>query len=282
MHPKGLSGMKITELPVIEAFIRLCNDGFLAGYHERNGGNLTYRLSKAEAEACRPFFRAQPLDWVPVGVQSDNLAGEYFIATGSGKYFRNVILAPADNLCIVEINAAGDSFRIVWGLEKGGRPTSELPTHLMNHAVRHEATNGACRVIYHAHTPALIALTYVLPLTARNFTRVLWQSATECPVVFPGGVGVVPWMVPGGADIALATCEQMKTFDAAIWAHHGLFCSGPDFDTTFGLMQTIEKAADIHIRAMSMGQGIRQTITDDDLRAIAKAFGVTLCEAFLD
>ena len=45
-------------------------------------------------------------------------------------------------------------------------------------------------------------MTYILPLTARDFTRALWKSATECPVVFPGGVGVVPWMVPGGRDIA--------------------------------------------------------------------------------
>ena len=152
----------------------------------------------------------------------------------------------------------------------------------MNHSVRKAATDGACRVIYHAHPANIIAMTYVLPLTSRDFTRILWQSATECPVVFPGGVGVVPWMVPGGADIALATSELMKEFDAAVWAHHGLFCSGPDFDITFGLMHTIEKAAEIYVKAMSMGQGIRQTITDDNLRAIAKDFGVTLREEFLD
>ena len=49
----------------------------------------------------------------------------------------------------------------------------------------------------------MIALTYILPLTDRDFTNALWQSATECPVVFPEGVGVCPWMVPGGADIAM-------------------------------------------------------------------------------
>ena len=40
-------------------------------------------------------------------------------------------------------------------------------------------SEGVYRVIYHAHTPNLIAMTYVLPLTARDFTRALWQSATE-------------------------------------------------------------------------------------------------------
>ena len=121
------------------------------------------------------------------------------------------------------------------------------------------------------------------PLTDRDFTRALWQSATECPVVLPEGVGVCPWMVPGGADIAMATSELMKTYQAAIWAQHGLFASGPDFDITFGLAHTIEKSAEIYVKVLSMGGGIiRQTITDDDLRAIAHDFGVTLNEKFLN
>ena len=273
----------ITDSEVIQNYICMCGDGWEQGWHERNGGNLTYRMRPEEVEQCRPYFKAAPGEWVDMGVQADNLRGEFFISTGSGKYFRNVPLAPQDNICIVEINAAGDAWRIVWGLEKGGCPTSEFPSHFLNHSVRKEATGGACRVIYHAHPANLIAMTYILPLTARDFTRALWKSATECPVVFPGGVGVVPWMVPGGRDIALATSERMKEYDAAVWAHHGLFASGPDFDTTFGLMHTIEKAAQIYILALSAGQGkILQTIEDDQLRAIAKDFGVTLREEFLD
>ena len=275
--------MAITDIEVMHHYIRMCGDGWDQGWHERNGGNLTYRMRPEEVEQCRPYFKDTPGQWVNMGVQADNLRGEFFISTGSGKYFRNVPLAPQDNICIVEINEAGDAWRIVWGLEKGGRPTSEFPSHFLNHSVRTEATGGACRVIYHAHPANLIAMTYILPLTARDFTRALWKSATECPVVFPGGVGVVPWMVPGGSDIALATSQLMKEYDAAVWAHHGLFASGPDFDTTFGLMHTIEKAAQIYILALSAGQGrILQNIEDDDLRAIAKDFCVTLREEFLD
>ena len=274
--------MSLTDIEFVKRFIRMCDDGWQQGWHERNGGNLSYRMTSEEVESSRPFFAPKPREWTALGVNVKPLAGEYFLVTGSGKYFRNVILAPEENICIAEIDEAGDRYRVVWGLTLGGRPTSEFPTHLMNHAVRKQATDGACRVIYHAHTTAVIAMTYFVPLTGRDFTRALWQSATECPVVFPGGVGVVPWMVPGGADIAVATSKLMHEFDAAIWAHHGTFVSGPDFDTTFGLMHTIEKAADIYTRVLSCGQGVRQTITDDDLRAIAKEFGVQLREEFLD
>ena len=274
--------MSILDLDIMKGYIRMCTDGWDLGWHERNGGNLTYRMKDEEVEQCRPYFRAVLGDWVSMGVQADNLAGEYFITTGSGKYFRNVQLDPEHNIGIVEINAAGDSWRIVWGLEGGAKPTSEFPSHFLNHSVRKAATNGANRVIYHCHATNLIAMTYLLPLTDRDFSRALWQSATECPVVFPEGVGVCPWMVPGGAAIAVATSELMKHYQAAVWAHHGLFVSGPDFDITFGLAHTIEKSAEIYIKVLSAGQGkIRQTITDNDLRAIAHDFGVTINEKFL-
>ena len=59
--------------------------------------------------------------------------------------------------------------------------------------------------------------------------------------------------VDGGADIAMATSELMKHYQAAIWAQHGLFASGPDFDITFGLAHTIEKSAEIYVKVLSMG-----------------------------
>lgn len=85
--------------------------------------------------------------------------------------------------------------------------------------------------------------------------------ATECPVVFPDGVGVVPWMVPGGREIAVATSELMKKYDLAIWAHHGMFAAGEDFDLTFGLMHTAEKSAEILVKMLSMRPDKLQTIT---------------------
>lgn len=269
-------------IPCIEGFIRMCDDGWNQGWHERNGGNLTYRMSEEDVAAVKPYLDAEPRPWVKMGVQADNLKSEYFITTGSGKYMRNITINPDETFGIVEINEAGDSWRIVWGLRNGAKPTSEFPSHFLNHSVRKAATNGENRVIYHCHATNIIALTYVMPLTAKDFTRALWQSATECPVVFPEGVGVVQWMVPGGPEIAVATSELMKKYPAAIWAHHGLFVSGPDFDTAFGLAHTIEKSAEIYWKVLATGRPIRQTITDDNLRAIAHDFGVTLNEEFLD
>ena len=267
--------MSVLDTKFVQGFIRMCNDGWEQGWHERNGGNLSYRIKDEEVAEVKEFLHYDN-EWKPIATKVPGLASEYFLVTGSGKYFRNVIIDPEDSICIIELDEKGENYRILWGLVNGGRPTSELPSHLMNHEVKKGVTNGAHRVIYHAHTTNVIALTFVLPLEDKVFTRELWEMATECPVVFPSGIGVVGWMVPGGRAIAEATSVQMEQVNAVVWAHHGLFCSGTDFDETFGLMHTIEKSAEILIKVLSVTPHKRQTITTEDFIALAEDFHVTL------
>ena len=271
--------MKVLDTEFVQGFIRMANDGWEQGWHERNGGNLSYRIKKEEVDSVREYFK--PKQWQAIGTAVPKLAGEYFLVTGSGKYFRNVIIKPEDSICIIELDDKGENYRIVWGLINGGKPTSELPSHLMNHEVKMLVTSGKHRVIYHAHTTNVIALTFVLPLKDEIFTRELWEMATECPVVFPDGIGVVPWMVPGGREIAVATSELMKSYDVAVWAHHGMFASGEDFDLTFGLMHTVEKSAEILVKMLSMRPDKLQTISPQNFRDLAKDFKVSLPERFL-
>ena len=43
---------------------------------------------------------------------------------------------------------------------------------------------------------------------------------TECLVVFPDGVGIIPWLVPGTNEIGVATAENERisfSFMAATW-----------------------------------------------------------------
>ena len=144
--------------------------------------------------------------------------------------------------------------------------------------------SGTGRVLYHAHPANVVALTNVLPLDARTFTRALWKMLMEAMIAFPKGIGVVPWMVPGGPEIASATADAMRVYDACVWAHHGLFCAGNDFDSTFGLAQTIDKAATVYAQARAMNGGsdrFASAIPDEGLRGIAEAYHLPVNEAFL-
>lgn len=259
----------------IQGFIRLMDDGSRKGWHERNGGNLSYRMKQEDIDQIKTQFNHDQ-EWRPIRTVVENLRNEYFLVSGTGKFFRNATIKPEETIGIIEIDDLGKNYRIVWGFHGGNKPTSELPTHLLNHSVKKRVTHNVHRVIYHAHTTNIIALTFVLPLDNNVFTRELWEMATECPVVFPEGLGVVPWMVPGGEAIGIETSKLMENYNVAIWAHHGTFCSGDDFDITFGLMDTVEKSAEILVKVLSITPQKRQTITKDNLIDLAKAFHVTL------
>jgi rhamnulose-1-phosphate aldolase len=223
-------------------------------------------------------------EWRPLGLAEESLAGSFFITTGAGKFLRKVAIDPMECAGIIEIDETGSNYRIVWGLVDGGRPSSEFTTHFACHAVRMAATGGTERTVYHSHTPNVIALSSLLEPDTRLWTRALWQAMTECIITFPQGLGVVPWMVPGGVEIAEATGKLMETYNACVWAKHGLFCTGPDFDTTFGLTHTIEKAAGIYLLARSANGGAepdQSHIDDAGLRAICETYGIEASEEFL-
>lgn len=272
--------MNIEESIFLEGFVRLTSDAFLKGWHERNGGNLSYRIPAEEIAAVQESLQ-EPGEWQDIGNKVPNLAGEYFLVTGKGKYMRNVELAPEENTAVIKVDEKGEKFATVWGLAKGGRPTSELPTHLAAHELKKKMTGGKNRVIYHAHPTNLIALTFVLPLQDKEFTHELWEMSTEDPLIFPEGIGVVPWMVPGGKEIADATVRLMEKYRVVVWAHHGMFVCGDDFDEAFGLMDAVEKACEICVKVRSMG-GRKQTISDDDFRRLAVDAGISLNEDFLN
>ena len=97
---KGEDGMKILDSKFMKGFIKMADDGFQQGWHERNGGNLSYRLKAEEVEMIRPRLNA-PGEWQPIGTEVPGLAGEFFLVTGSGKYFRNIAVDPEACLAII-------------------------------------------------------------------------------------------------------------------------------------------------------------------------------------
>ena len=45
--------MKVTEAEFVQGFIRMCDDGYALGFHERNGGNASYRMKPEEVEQVK-------------------------------------------------------------------------------------------------------------------------------------------------------------------------------------------------------------------------------------
>ena len=54
--------------------IKMADDGYKQGWHERNGGNLSYRLKKGEVDAIRGRMY-RDTQWQPIGTEVPGLAG---------------------------------------------------------------------------------------------------------------------------------------------------------------------------------------------------------------
>ena len=245
------------------------------GWDERNGGNISYMLE--EREVAEYLDTEKALREIPVmGVNSveadlSPLEGRIFLVTGTGKYFKNVEKDPAVNLGIVKIGKGGKSVRLLWGFEDGGRPTSEFPAHMMSHIARLKV-DPENRVIMHSHPTYTLAMNFVHELDEKSFTHTLWEMCTECIVVFPEGVGVLPWMLCGTSEIGAATARKMEEFRLVVWAMHGIYGAGKTLDETFGLIETVEKAAQIYMLTAHLPR--KNTIKDEDMLKLLQLFGV--------
>lgn len=70
--------MSIMDVKFVQGFIRMCNDGWEQGWHERNGGNLSYRMKEEEVEEVKEYLSLDG-EWKEIGTSVPELAGEFFM-----------------------------------------------------------------------------------------------------------------------------------------------------------------------------------------------------------
>lgn len=265
----------IQKAPFIKEMAKTCSNMYRLGWDERNGGNISYLLDDAE---LAPYNLTKVIRTIPMTFCAKELAGKSFLVTGTGKYFKNVEPNPAGNLGIVRISKDGNSAELLWGFSDGGKFTSEFPAHLMSHIERLKI-NPKNKVILHCHPTYTLAMNFVHKLDSKALTHSLWQTCTECIVVFPDGVGVLPWMLCGTNEIGIATANMMKEFRVVIWGMHGIYGAGADLDEAFGLVETVEKAAQLYMLTAHLPR--LNTITDKQLAETAEHFKVNYRKDFL-
>ncbi len=268
---------EILTAPFMVEMIRTTTNMYDHGWDERNGGNISLLLDEKEVKEYLDTDKV--LRTIPTGFLAPELEGKYFLVTGTGKYFKNVQGAPDVNLGLLRLTDNGETAELLWGYTDGGSFTSEFAAHMMSHIARRKV-NPENRVIMHCHPANLLAMTHVHTLDEREFTRTLWQMCTECLMVFPDGVNVLPWMLCGTNEIGEATAAKMETARLVVWGLHGIYGAGKDLDETFGLIETAEKAAEIYMKIAHLPR--INTITDDMMHRIEQRFGVRARDGYLD
>lgn len=249
------------------------------GWDEANGGNISCLLDPEEAAAITTYAqkdrRTYPMHNIPA-----NVRGRSFLVSSTGSYFQYISEQPQNLLGIVRIPEQGDHYEIVAGYAAGGRPTSEFEAHLRSHAERLKH-NPKHHVIMHNHATAILTMTHCGPTTEKELTVALWRIISEAIILFPDGVGFLPWCVCGNEEIGIKTANLMADHRIVLWQYHGVLTAGNDMRDAFGLLETVEKAAEVYVRANACAN-VNPGIDNEGLKLLAKTFGVTPREGYLD
>lgn len=265
----------ILDSKYIKEMCSITENMYRLGWDERNGGNISYML---DDDIYEYLDKNAVIRTIPTGFVAKELIGKCFLVTGTGKYFKNVKNDPETNLGIIRIADDGTTAELLWGYKDGGKFTSELPAHLMSHMSR-LAIDPDNRIVMHTHPTNTLAMTHVHSLNEAEFTRTIWGTCTECIIVFPDGIGILPWMVCGNNEIGIATAEKMKEYRIVVWAQHGIYAVGKNIDEAFGLIETVEKAAELWLKYAHLS--IINKITDENLKELAKVFKINPREGIL-
>lgn len=251
------------------------------GWDEYNGGNVSYRLTKDEAESLETdligtsyAYYSEDRKEVEVLDVPEHVQGEFILITASGSQFRTLCLQPEVNTGIIQLTPKG--YKVVAGFVTGKRPTSEIFMHILAHAARIKV-DPEHRVVIHNHATNIAVYSLLDEVTSESLTLDLWSVLTESIVVFHDGIAVLPWEVPGTQLIGVDTARELATHRLVVWAKHGVLSTGKDYQDCFGLIETADKVAHIALELKRVsGKSVSENnvLSKADLRKICDVLGV--------
>jgi L-fuculose-phosphate aldolase len=138
------------------------------------------------------------------------------------------------------------------------RPTAELEMHLMVYNQRSDV--GA---VIHAHPP-----------TATGFAVAgvqIPEKALPEVIVALGAIPLVPYALPGTAELANSLKRYVKTADAFLLANHGALTVGRSIEEAYYRMEMVEQVAKSVLAARLLGGPVELTVAQ--LVALRKLVG---------
>ena len=117
-----------------------------------------------------------------------------------------------------------------------GQPTSEWPLHRALYAARPDA-----RAVCHAHPPWATAFS----VAGRDLDG---SVLTETEGTLPR-VPLAPRAAPGTEQLPASVVPWIREHDAVLLGSHGVVTVGPDPESAFGRLETVERLAQVTLLA---------------------------------
>jgi rhamnulose-1-phosphate aldolase len=221
------------------------------GWAEAGAGNISLNVSEHYL-GVNIDFRSYPL--IPLPKAHKHIKGNFIFITTKGARMRSLAKDPGKHLCLIKISEDGKAFQVLFeNKEKPELPSSELPTHL---AIHNQLTGHGNKekAIVHAHATELSILSHIPEMKNEEYlNNILWSMHTETIFFLPGGIGFVPYRLPGTQKMALATLKSLEEHRVLLWEKHGTLATGSDIQEAFDRIDIMASAARIYLGCKSAG-----------------------------
>ena len=216
------------------------------------------------------------VETIPLPEPVPDLAGATFLVTGSGRRLREIIDEPAASIGCVVVDPAGVTAQLhmAYG-RRFQRVTSEFNSHLAVHADQIRASGTNFHAIIHAQPPHLTFLSHVPRYQDQAYLNhhvLRWQPETI--LNFPQGLGVLPFLLPGSAQLTVETMLALRDHSMVIWSQHGVIArSDASLLHALDLLEYAETAAHYVFLNLTAG-GRSEGLNPDHVREVAKSWRI--------
>jgi rhamnulose-1-phosphate aldolase len=242
------------------------------GAAEGAAGNLSICFREpSNLTACFPHMKI-----IELPVPAPDLAGATLIVTGSGRRLRQIIEAPTANLACIIVEAGGRTGRMFTAPEcLFKRVTSEFNSHLAIHHDQMRSRDIRLHTVLHGQPLHLTYLSHLAEYQDEQYLNrqlVRWQP--EAILNFPDGIGVLPFVLPGSAQLTVETMLALRDHSMVIWSQHGVMSRADDsIFHALDLIEYAETAAHYEYLNLTAGQP-SEGISPEHLRAIAESWTI--------
>jgi rhamnulose-1-phosphate aldolase len=242
------------------------------GASEGAAGNISVCVHWALHLGTRFKFHEK----IDLPIEVPELSRATFLVTGSGRRLREVIENPVANVGCLVIDDGGRTGSLHVSYNRlFQRLTSEFNSHLAVHYNAIKNTGAKFNAVVHAQPPYLTYLSHIEKYQDEEFfnKRLLrWQPETI--LQFPEGIGILPFEVPGSAELMNATAGALQNRRLAIWSKHGVIArSELSAKRAADGIEYAEAAARYEYLNIAAGE-LTQGLSPGEIRSICSSIGV--------
>lgn len=238
------------------------------GAAEGAAGNLSVCLR----EPLDVSLRFSDVQSIKLPVPAPALVGAMLIVSGSGKRLRDILEAPTANLACIVVDPGGESGRMFVSPDRQfERVTSEFNSHLAVHHDQMRSKDIKLHTVLHAQPVYLTYLSHIAEYQQEGYmNRRLLRWQPETIFNFPEGIGVLPFLLPGSAQLTVESVLVLRDHRMVVWSQHGVMARADE--SIFHAMDLIEYAETAaHYEYLNLCTGERsEGLSPEHLREISK------------